>query len=133
MKILCIDHIGVAAKSIDRVAPFWSDALGLPVETRTTVEEQKVTTLLLPLGESEIEVLESTTPDGAVARFIESRGEGVQHIALRVDNIDTALEELKKKGIKLIDESPRNGVGGTRIAFIHPKSTHGILIELVER
>ncbi len=133
MKILCIDHIGVAAKSIDQVAPFWSDALGLPVEARTTVEEQKVTTLFLPVGESEIEVLESTTPEGPVARFIESRGEGVQHIALRVDNIDAALDELKGKGIKLIDEKPRNGAGGARIAFIHPKSTHGILLELVER
>jgi methylmalonyl-CoA/ethylmalonyl-CoA epimerase len=133
MKILCIDHIGVAAKSIDQVAPFWNDALGLSAEARTTVEEQKVTTLFLPVGESEIEVLESTTPDGAVARFIESRGEGVQHIALRVDNIDAALNELKEKGIKLIDENPRKGAGRSKIAFIHPKSTHGILLELVER
>ncbi len=133
MKILCIDHIGVAAKSIDQVAPFWTDALRLSVQARTTVEEQKVTTLFLPVGESEIEVLESTAPDGPVAKFIESRGEGVQHIALRVDNIDAAIDELKRKGIKLIDEEPRNGAGGARIAFIHPKSTHGILLELVER
>jgi methylmalonyl-CoA/ethylmalonyl-CoA epimerase len=133
MKILNIDHIGVAAKSIDQAAPFWSDVLGLPVETKETVEEQKTTTLFLPVGESTIEVLESTAPDGAVARFIDSRGEGVQHIALRVDNIDAALDELKGKGIRLIDEKPRKGAGGCRVAFIHPKSTHGILLELVER
>ena len=132
MKILGIDHIGIAAESIDQTASFWS-ALGLPVRAKETIAEQNVTALLLPVGESEIEILESTTADGAVARFIEGRGEGVQHIALRVDNIDAALEELKDKGVRLIDEKPRQGARGSRIAFIHPKSTHGVLLELVER
>src|SRR3989304_9360017 len=99
MKILKIDHIGIAAKSIDQVAPFWNAILGLPIHGRETVEEQKATTAFLPVGESEIEILESTAPDGAIAKFIESRGEGIQHIALRVDNIEEALKELKEKEI----------------------------------
>jgi methylmalonyl-CoA/ethylmalonyl-CoA epimerase len=133
MKILKIDHIGIAAKSIDQVAPFWNTILGLPMAGKETVEEQKATTAFLPVGESEIEILESTAPDGALARFIESRGEGVQHIALRVDNIEEALKELKEKGVRLIDENPRRGAGGAKIAFIHPKSTNGVLLELSER
>jgi methylmalonyl-CoA/ethylmalonyl-CoA epimerase len=133
MKILKIDHIGIAAKSIDQVAPFWSSVLGLPIAGRETVEEQKATTAFLPVGESELEILESTSPEGAIAKFIESRGEGIQHIALRVDNIEEALKELKEKGVRLIDEKPRRGAGGAKIAFIHPKSTNGVLLELSER
>jgi len=133
VKILKIDHIGIAAKAIDQVAPFWNTILGLPLTGKETVEEQKATTAFLPVGESEIEILESTSPDGALAKFIESRGEGVQHIALRVDNIEAALKELKEKGVRLIDEKPRRGAGGARIAFIHPKSTNGVLLELSER
>ena len=133
MKILKIDHIGIAAKSIDQVAPFWTTILGLPMAGRETVEEQKATTAFLPVGESELEILESTSPDGLLAKFIESRGEGVQHIALRVDNIEEALKELKEKGVRLIDEKPRRGAGGAKIAFIHPKSTNGVLLELSER
>ena len=133
MKILKIDHIGIAAKAIDQVSPFWNTILGLPLTGKETVEEQKATTAFLPVGESEIEILESTSPDGALAKFIESRGEGVQHIALRVDNIEAALKELKEKGVRLIDEKPRRGAGGAKIAFIHPKSTNGVLLELSER
>ena len=133
MKILKIDHIGIAAKSIDQAAPFWNTILGLPMAGKETVEEQKATTAFLPVGESEIEILESTSPDGALAKFIESRGEGIQHIALRVDNIEEALKELKEKGVRLIDEKPRRGAGGAKIAFIHPKSTNGVLLELSER
>ena len=133
MKILKIDHIGIAAKFIDQVAPFWSLILGLPIAGRETVEEQKATTAFLPVGESELEILESTSPEGAIAKFIESRGEGIQHIALRVDNIEEALKELKEKGVRLIDEKPRRGAGGAKIAFIHPKSTNGVLLELSER
>ena len=133
MKILKIDHIGIAAKSIDQVTPFWNAILGLPIEGRETVEEQKATTAFLPVGQSELEILESTAPDGAIAKFIESRGEGIQHIALRVDNLEAALKELKEKGVRLIDEKPRRGAGGAKIAFIHPKSTNGILLELSER
>ena len=133
MKILKIDHIGIAAKSIDQVAPFWSSILGLPIAGRETVEEQKATTAFLPVGESELEILESTSPEGAIAKFIESRGEGIQHIALRVDNIEEALKELKEKGVRLIDEKPRRGAEGAKIAFIHAKSTNGVLLELSER
>ena len=133
MKILKIDHIGIAAKSIDQVAPFWRDILGLVMTGRETVEEQKATTAFVPVGESELEILESTSPEGALAKFIESRGEGVQHIALRVDNLEEALKELKAKGVRLIDEKPRRGAGGAKIAFIHPKSTNGVLLELSER
>jgi methylmalonyl-CoA/ethylmalonyl-CoA epimerase len=133
MKILQIDHIGIAAGSIDQVAPFWTTLLGLPMTGKETVEEQKATTAFLPVGESEIEILESTAPDGAIAKFIESRGEGIQHIALRVENLEAALKELREKGVRLIDEKPRRGAGGAKIAFIHPKATHGVLLELSER
>ena len=133
MKILQIDHIGIAAKSIEQVAPFWSGVLALPITGRETVEEQKATTAFLPVGQSEIEILESTAPDGAIAKFIESRGEGIQHIALRVENIEEALKELKEKGVRLIDEKPRRGAGGAKIAFIHPKATNGVLLEISER
>jgi methylmalonyl-CoA/ethylmalonyl-CoA epimerase len=133
MKILKIDHIGIAARSIDQVAPFWAQVLGLTLEGRETVEEQKATTAFIPVGESELEILESTTPDGVIAKFIESRGEGIQHIALRVENIEEALKELKEKGVRLIDEKPRRGAGGAKIAFIHPKATNGVLLELSER
>ena len=85
------------------------------------------------MGDTEIELLESTSPDSSVAKFIEKHGEGLHHIAIRVYNIDAALAELKAKGIKLIDETPRNGAGGARIAFVHPRSTHGVLLELCER
>jgi len=97
------------------------------------VPEQKLRTAFLPVGDTEIELLESTSPDSSVAKFIEKHGEGLHHIAIRVDNIDAALAELKAKGIKLIDETPRNGAGGARIAFVHPRSTHGVLLELCER
>ena len=133
MKILKIDHIGIAAKSIDQAALFWSSILGLRITGKETVEEQKTTTAFLPVGESELEILESTSPEGAIAKFIESRGEGIQHIALRVDNIEEALKELKEKGVRLIDEKPRRGAGGAKIAFIHPKATNGVLLELSER
>ena len=133
MKILKIDHLGIAVKSIDQGKRFWSDVLGLAFEGTETVEEQKVATAFFPVGESEVELLESTAPDGPVARYIEKKGEGIQHIAFRVDDIDQALSELKEKGIQLIDQTPRKGAGGARIAFLHPKSTGGVLVELCER
>ncbi len=97
------------------------------------VEEQKVKVAFLPTGESEVELLESTTPDGPIAKYIEKNGEGIQHIAFRVDNLEQRLAELKEKGVRLIDEKPRRGAGGAKIAFLHPKSTFGILVELSER
>ena len=133
MKVLKIDHLGIAVKSIEEGKNFWADVLGLVFEGSETVEEQKVTTAFFPVGESEVELLESTSPDGPVARHIENKGEGIQHIAFRVENIEEALKELREKGIRLIDEKPRKGAGGAKIAFLHPKSTKGILIELCER
>ena len=133
MKILKIDHLGIAVNSIGDGKKFWTDVLGLKFEGSETVAEQKVTTAFFPVGESEVELLESTAPDGPVAKYIEKRGEGIQHVAFRVENIEEALEELKIKGIKLIDEKPRIGAGGAKIAFLHPKSTNGVLVELCER
>lgn len=133
MKILKIDHLGIAVNSIDQGKSFWSDILGLTLEGSETVTEQKVTTAFLPVGESEVELLESTAPDGPVAKFIEKKGEGFQHVAFRVADIEEALAELKAKGVRLIDETPRKGAGGAKIAFLHPKSTNGVLVELCER
>lgn len=133
MKILHIDHIGVAVNSNAEGKTFWSDILGLPYEGEETVAEQKVTTAFMPVGESEVELLESTEPGGPIGKFIEKKGQGVHHIAFRVENIDQALEELKAKGVQLIDETARKGAGGARIAFLHPKATGGVLVELCER
>lgn len=128
-----IDHLGIAVKSIDAAMKVYTDILGLKVTGIETVEEQKVKTAFIPVGESKIELLESISPDGPIAKFIEKRGEGIQHIALRVDNLEAKLKELKEKGVRLIDEKPRIGAGGAKIAFIHPKDTKGVLIELCER
>lgn len=133
MKVLKIDHIGIAVNSIGETKRFWADVLGLKFEGSEVVEEQKVTTAFFPVGDSEVELLESTAPDGPIAGYLEKKGEGIQHIAFRVENVEKALEELKEKGIKLIDEKPRKGAGGAKIAFLHPRSTHGVLVELCER
>jgi methylmalonyl-CoA/ethylmalonyl-CoA epimerase len=133
MKILKIDHLGVAVNSINEGKYFWADVLGLEFEGTETVEEQKVTTAFFPVGESEVELLESTSPDGPIAKYLEKKGAGLQHIAFRVENLESALQELKNKGVRLIDEKPRHGAGGAKIAFLHPKATGGILVELCER
>ncbi|MGA7878587.1 MAG: methylmalonyl-CoA epimerase [Desulfoferrobacter sp.] len=133
MKVLKVDHIGVAVKSIEETKKLYHDLLGLKHAGSETVEEQKVTTAFFPVGDTEVELLESTSEDGPIAKYLEKRGEGVQHIAFRVENIEEALAELKEKGIKLIDEKPRRGAGGAKIAFLHPKSTYGVLVELCQR
>ena len=133
MKIKHIDHIGIAVKSIEEGKRFFTDILGLKFEKTEVIEEQKVKTGFFPITDSELELLESTEPDGPVAKFIEARGQGVQHIAFRVENLDEALAELKGKGVRLIDQEPRKGAGGARIAFIHPKETSGVLVELCEK
>ncbi len=133
MKVLKIDHLGIAVNSLDEGKSFWTDVLGLEFEGTETVEAQKVTTAFLPVGESEVELLVSTAPDGPIAKFIEKKGQGIQHVAFRVENIEDALAELKEKGVKLIDEKPRTGAGGAKIAFLHPKATNGVLVELCER
>ena len=133
MKVLKIDHLGIAVNSIDDGKNFWTDVLGLAYEGSETVAEQKVTTAFFPVGESEVELLESTAPNGPIAKYLEKKGEGIQHVAFRVENIEEALSELKEKGIRLIDETPRIGAGGAKIAFLHPKSTNGVLVELCQR
>ncbi len=133
MKVLKIDHIGIAVNSIETGKRFWKDILGLDFEGSETVEEQKVTTAFFPVGDSEVELLESIDPDGPIARYLEKKGEGIQHVAFCVDNVEASLKELKEKGIRLIDEKPRKGAGGAKIAFLHPKSTNGVLVELCER
>lgn len=133
MNILKIDHIGIAVNSIEEASEIYTELLGLEMHGVEEVAEQKVKVAFIPVGESEVELLESTDPEGPIARFIEKNGEGVQHIAFRVEDIEKALEELKQKGVRLIDEKPRYGAGGAKIAFIHPKATKGVLIELCER
>ena len=133
MKIEKIDHLGIAVNTIAEGESFWTDVLGIKVEATETVESQKVITAFLPVGESEVELLESTSPDGPIAKYIEKKGQGIQHVAFRVKDIDAALDELKEKGVKLIDQKPRIGAGGARIAFLHPKATKGVLVELCER
>jgi methylmalonyl-CoA/ethylmalonyl-CoA epimerase len=133
MKILKIDHLGIAVNSIDEGKNFWSEVLGLAFEGTETVAEQKVTTAFFPVGESEVELLESTAPDGPIAKYMEKKGAGIQHIAFRVADIEAALAELKEKGVRLIDDKPRLGAGGAKIAFLHPKATGGVLVELCER
>ncbi|MDR0764828.1 MAG: methylmalonyl-CoA epimerase [Synergistaceae bacterium] len=133
MKTTIIDHVGIAVKSIDEALPFWEGALGVKCSGRETVGEQKVTTAFLPIEESEIELLEAASPDSPIAGFVEKRGEGIHHLAIRVDNLEDALASLKERGVRLIDEHPRKGAGGAGIAFIHPKAAGGILLELCER
>jgi len=126
-----INHIGIAVNSIEDALKLYTDALGLKVEDIEIMEAQKVRTAIIPVGESKIELLESTDPEGVIAKYIEKRGEGLHHLALEVSDIQQALDTLREKGIQLIDERPRRGVKGTRIAFLHPKQTK-VLIELVE-
>jgi methylmalonyl-CoA/ethylmalonyl-CoA epimerase len=133
MKIIQIDHIGIAVKSIADAGKFYTDILGLTIDEIENVADQKVNVAFLPITGSEVELLESTESDGPVAKYIDSRGEGVQHMAFRVANIEEALQELKEKGVRLIDQEPRKGAGGAKIAFIHPKETNGVLIEICER
>ena len=133
MKVLKVDHIGIAVADLEERMKFYTDFLGLKCEGIEEVEEQKVRVAFFPVGDSEIELLESTSPDGPIAKFIEKNGEGIQHIALRVDSIEGALEYLKENGVRLIDEKPRYGAGGASIAFLHPKATGGVLFEISER
>lgn len=133
MKTLKVDHIGIAVKNLDETLKFYQDVLGLELQGTEVVEEQKVRVAFLPIGDTEVELLESTSDDGPIAKFIEKNGEGVQHIAFRVDNIEEAIEHMLSKGMKMIDEKPRYGAGGAKIAFVHPKSSNRVLVELSER
>ncbi|WP_456468613.1 methylmalonyl-CoA epimerase [Archaeoglobus sp.] len=126
-----IDHVGIAVKNLEEATATYK-ALGFEVEEIEEVEEQKVRVAMLPVGESRIELLEATSDDSAIAKFIAGRGEGIHHIAINVENIEEALKKAKDAGLKLIDEKPRIGAGGKKVAFVHPKSTHGVLLEFVE-
>lgn len=130
--IVSIDHIGIAVNSVEDAMRLFRDSLGLKVEGMETVEEQKVKVAMIPVGESRIELLESTDAEGPIAKYIEKRGEGMHHLALRVSDIQGMLEILKEKGVSLIDVEPRIGADGTRVAFLHPKGTK-VLLEIVER
>ncbi|MGI6343767.1 MAG: methylmalonyl-CoA epimerase [Bacillota bacterium] len=125
-------HLGIAVKSLEEAKKFYSDTLGVACIGEEEVPSQKVKTAFLPVGDTMIELLESTDPDGPIAKSIASRGEGIHHIALEVDDIEAALAELKAKGVRLVDQTPRPGAHGAKIAFIHPKAGLGVLIELCE-
>jgi methylmalonyl-CoA/ethylmalonyl-CoA epimerase len=133
MKFLKIDHVGVAVKDANAALKLFEGLLGLKAQGSETVQEQKVRTVFLPVGETEVELLEATAPESPIARFLEKRGEGVQHIAFRVEKIEEALAELEARGVTLIDRKPRMGAGGKMIAFLHPRDTFGVLVELAEQ
>ena len=127
-----LDHIGIATRGIDQAMDLWRDSLGLALEHTEEIAEQGVRVGMIPLGETQVELLEPLSDDSPVGRFLEKRGPGIHHIAIRVDDIRAELAKLKKKGARLIDETPRTGAGGCLVAFIHPSSTGGVLLELVE-
>ena len=133
MKALKVDHIGIAVKDLEETLKFYTDVLGLEMGGTEVVEEQKVKVAFLPIGDTEVELLESTSEDGPIAKFIEKNGEGVQHIAFKVDDIEEAIAYMQEKGMRMIDEQPRYGAGGAKIAFVHPKSSHRVLVELSQR
>ena len=132
MKLSHIEHIGIAVKSLDEAIPFWEKQLGMKCYSIEEVKEQKVRTEFFKIGQSKIELLESTEPDGPIGKFIEKRGEGIQHLAIAVEGLQENLTELEGKGVQLIDKAPRKGAEGLDIAFLHPKSTFGVLLELCE-
>ena len=127
-----INHVGIATRGIDEALSFWSDALGLENVHTEVIEDQKVRVAMLPLGESRIELLEPTSEDSPISKFLDKRGGGIHHIAVEVDDIEASLAKLKEKGMRLIDEKPRIGAEGCLVAFVHPSSANGVLLELVQ-
>ena len=128
-----IDHIGIAVKSLEKAKEFYEKFLGLTPSPVEPVPSQMVTTVFFKIGDSKIEFLEGSSPESPITKFIEKKGEGIHHICYEVDDLEETLSELQKSGIELIDKSPRVGAHGKKIAFIHPKSTNGILTELTEK
>ena len=133
MKLTHIEHLGIAVKSLEDAIPFYEEVLGLKCYAVEEVAEQKVKTAFFKVGQTKIELLESTDPEGPVGKFIEKRGEGVHHLAFAVEGLQESLDLLAEKGVKLIDKTPRKGAEGLNIAFLHPKSTFGVLTELCEK
>jgi len=128
-----LDHIGIAVGDLAQALAFYRDALGLEVAPPEEVPSQRVRAHFVPVGEASLELLEPTAADSPIAKFIEKRGPGVHHVTLRVDDIREALARLRARGVRLIDEAPREGAEGALIAFVHPASTHGVLVELKQR
>jgi methylmalonyl-CoA/ethylmalonyl-CoA epimerase len=127
-----IDHIGVAVSSIDESISLYTDAFEMAEQHRETVEEQGVKAVLLEIGEGHVELIEPLSPESSVAKFIERNGEGMHHVAYQTDDIEATLEKVRAAGLRLIDEEPRVGIRGSRVAFLHPKATGGVLTEIVE-
>jgi methylmalonyl-CoA/ethylmalonyl-CoA epimerase len=127
-----VDHIGIATPQLKDALAVWRDTLGLPVDSTDEVAQQGVRVAMLPIGDTHIELLEPLADDSPVGKFLQKRGPGIHHIAVRVENIRAALADLKAKGARLIDEAPRTGANGCLVAFVHPTSANGVLLELVE-
>jgi methylmalonyl-CoA epimerase len=128
-----LDHVGIAVANLSEALAFYRDTLGLEVEAPEDVASQRVRAHFIPAGESAIELLEATADDSPIAKYVAKRGPGLHHITLRVDDIRAALSRLKAKGVRLIDQEPREGAHGSLVAFIHPSSAHGVLVELKEK
>jgi len=133
MKPSHIEHIGIAVKNLEETIKYYEEVLGLTCYNIEEVKDQKVKTAFFKVGDTKIELLESTDPEGPISKFIEKKGEGIHHLAIRVENLEEALETMKARGMRLIDEKPRYGAGGAKIAFVHPKTAGGVLLELSER
>lgn len=127
-----IDHVGVAVPSIEEALPLYRDVLGMELVHRETIEEQGVEAALLDIGDGHVELIEPLSPEGGVARFLADRGAGLHHVAYRVTSIEEALESCRTAGLRLIDEQPRTGIRGSRVAFLHPRATGGVLTEIVQ-
>jgi methylmalonyl-CoA/ethylmalonyl-CoA epimerase len=133
MKILGIEHIGIAVENLEKISPFWKLLLNNNAPISEKINEQKVITEIFDTGQGKIELLEATSHDSAIGKFIGKRGQGIHHICLHVDDIKLAIEELMEAGVELIDKTPRIGAEGYLISFIHPRSTGGVLLELAEK
>ena len=132
MKLSHIEHIGIAVNNLNEAIPYYENILGLKCYAIEEVKDQKVKTAFFKIGQTKLELLESTSPEGPITKFIEKRGQGIHHLAFAVDGIENALSEVEEEGIRLIDQQPRKGAEGLDIAFLHPKSTFGVLTEFCE-
>jgi methylmalonyl-CoA epimerase len=128
-----LDHIGIAVANVDEALKFYRDALGLEIESPEDVASQRVRAHFIPAGEAALELLEATAEDSPIARFVARKGPGLHHITFRVDDVSAVLAQLKARGVRLIDEAPREGAHGSLVAFIHPASAHGVLVELKQK